>query len=976
MSEKKPKGIVISETHWDRAWYLTFQQFRLKLVKLTDKLLNILENDPAFTHYTFDGQTVVLEDYLEVKPENEERIRKLVKNSRIHIGPWYVLPDEFLVSGEALIRNLLIGRGIAELFGECMDVGYIPDPFGHVSQIPQILNQFNYDSVIFARGMGEEAEELGSEFIWKASDGSSIFAHWLPQSYGNIASLPEDVDDAVSVIEEMIGKLEPWSKTDVLLLMNGSDHLEPQKHIPKVVETYNEQHERYIKIGTLQEFVEYIRTMKGELKEYSGEFREPRFQNLLSGVYSARIYLKQANEYSQRYLERMVEPWCTAALALGAAYPAHELRMAWKYLIKNHPHDDICGCSIDQVHDDMMQRFRWVDEIADALLDEALDSVLSELQNSKPSIVVSNATPHTRSGIAEIELAVSNIRFTRLGQIRLKDPDYKADNPLDAARNEAHVAYIRTHGFDLPPNATREIKMNGETLTEFEFDFTGLAMLFPELKDSLRHLSTVYRIRVNSNNRVVEVFARKYDASDKMRGVPVLFDSEGNQIPTQVLGFSVMKDEKSHLIADQEEFIRLAISAQDVPALGMKRYNVDLREQSDDDVNPEDVVNCTEEILENEFVMLRLQEDSRISLTDKRNGEVYNNLLEFEDTADVGDEYDYSPAHIPVDIRSAGQEVALEVIHEGPIIGSWLLSGALELPIAATTDDLTREQMTEICDYVMEVTLMSGSPTVYVTILFDNRALDHRLRVLCPTGTKTETCKADSTFDIIERPVRPKPHDDWVQPVVPTYPLRSFVTVQDEKRGLMLTTEGLLEFEILKEQGNTIALTLLRAVGWLSKIGLKTRRDAAGPVLETPGAQCLGTNIAEFAITPLVGDSTLEDTLNHSENYLIPLDGHFLPASDTKEGVSEIGLIEIIPSLIQLSAFKQSEDEKCIILRFWNSSQETQKCKVKLGFSVNKVTSSRMDEEETDWYSIKKVGGNEFEFDITGRHVATLRLYK
>ena len=182
MTDNKTDAILISETHWDRAWYQTFQQFRLRLVKLVDNLLNIIETDPRFTHFTFDGQTIVLEDYLEVKPEDRERLTKHIQDGRILIGPWYVLPDVYLVSGEALIRNLLMGKTIADEFGPIMNVGYIPDPFGHVSQIPQILTQFRCDSVIFARGGGDEIDDLGSEFIWEAGGGSEVLAHWLPLS--------------------------------------------------------------------------------------------------------------------------------------------------------------------------------------------------------------------------------------------------------------------------------------------------------------------------------------------------------------------------------------------------------------------------------------------------------------------------------------------------------------------------------------------------------------------------------------------------------------------------------------------------------------------------------------------------------------------------------------------------------------------------------------------------------------------------
>ena len=146
--EKQYEIHLISHTHWDREWYRTFQQFRMKLVELVDSLLEILETDPDFKHFNFDGQTIVLEDYLEIKPQNEERLKKQIQDGRIAVGPWYILFDEFLVSVEATVRNLILGHRIAKEFRKMMNVDYIPDPFGHISQMPQILRGFGIDNII------------------------------------------------------------------------------------------------------------------------------------------------------------------------------------------------------------------------------------------------------------------------------------------------------------------------------------------------------------------------------------------------------------------------------------------------------------------------------------------------------------------------------------------------------------------------------------------------------------------------------------------------------------------------------------------------------------------------------------------------------------------------------------------------------------------------------------------------------------
>jgi len=184
--------VIVAHTHWDRDWYLVFNEYRAKLVKLTDSLLNILETDRNFRNFTFNGQTVVLEDYLEVKPTKRPLLEKYVKNGRISVGPFYILPDEFLVSAESIVRNTMLGHQIAQQFGRIMKAGYIPDPFGHIAQMPQILAGFGINSLIFARGFGNEFSDLGLkiDFEWQApGNAASVLGIQLVEGYGSVAGL-------------------------------------------------------------------------------------------------------------------------------------------------------------------------------------------------------------------------------------------------------------------------------------------------------------------------------------------------------------------------------------------------------------------------------------------------------------------------------------------------------------------------------------------------------------------------------------------------------------------------------------------------------------------------------------------------------------------------------------------------------------------------------------------------------------------
>jgi alpha-mannosidase len=372
--------ILVPHTHWDREWYLTFQQFRIKLVRTIDQVLDILDQDPDFTYFMLDGQTIVLEDYLEVSPEQAERLQRHARSGRLLTGPWYLQPDEFLVSGESLIRNLMTGFRMAADYGGAMPIGYVPDTFGHIAQLPQILRGFGLDNAVFWRGVGEEARQ--SEFRWRAPDGSEVLVAHLadPRGYSNACRLPLDVDAFLQRLEIMKAALLPRATTNTLLLMNGADHLPPQAGLPAVIAAANVQLTGMrVRIGTLPQYLDALRAAPGARQVLAGEMRSSQRAHLLPGVLSTRMWIKQQNAASEHLLTGWAEPACAWAWTLGAAYPAGLLRRAWKFLMHNHPHDSICGCSIDQVHREMAPRFAQSDQIAAELTIEALQAAAAQI---------------------------------------------------------------------------------------------------------------------------------------------------------------------------------------------------------------------------------------------------------------------------------------------------------------------------------------------------------------------------------------------------------------------------------------------------------------------------------------------------------------------------------------------------------------------------------------------------------------------
>ncbi|MEC0227532.1 alpha-mannosidase [Paenibacillus alba] len=406
---------IISHTHWDREWYLTFQQFRLRLVDLVDNLLDLLDRDEEFLHFYLDGQQIILEDYLEIRPSQRERLAKHIRTGRLGIGPWYVQNDTFLTSAEATIRNLLHGIRDARHWTEHpMMIGYLPDQFGHISQLPQILRGFGIDNAILGRGYKPEAHAGESEFEWASPDGSSVLAIHLPNWYNNAQRLPVEPEQTARLLGWIAEKSERYASTKHLLLMNGVDHLEAQENLSVALSEVRPLlgEDTVIHHTDLASYVARVREEAPLTARVTGELREGDQYYLLQGTLSARVYLKQSSARTQDLLERYVEPMAAWNALLGLqAYPHDSLAFVWRKVMHNHPHDSICGCSRDAVHEEMMSRFRQTDEVLNALLERGQQSLIRQVDvsgmgDNDQLIFAYHTSSRERSDVVEADVDV------------------------------------------------------------------------------------------------------------------------------------------------------------------------------------------------------------------------------------------------------------------------------------------------------------------------------------------------------------------------------------------------------------------------------------------------------------------------------------------------------------------------------------------------------------------------------------------
>ncbi len=901
--KKSCRVTIVPETHWDRAWYIPFEQFRIRLVRFIDRLLETLQKDKSFKAFSLDGQTVVIEDYLQIRPEKRADIEKMVKNKSLFVGPWYILPDEFLVSGESLVRNLLAGQKIAAELGHRMSVGYVPDPFGHVGQLPQILQGFDLDSFIFSRGL-LDPKKVDMEFNWKAPDGTKVLAihqrFWYnnaaflgyPIEWGDSENLRFNMSAAIQQLKQCVENLERESKGRSYLLNNGIDHSEHQPQLPRIVAKARKLFPDWdIQIGSFEEYVDNIKKdLKGtRLRSHEGELTY-RYGDLLTGVYSARMYLKQFNHRCETLLERYAEPLEALANAAGKRDDTQAIiDYAWRELLKNHPHDDICGCSVDSVHRDMMNRFERIEQICEYLNRENLRRIAHQMNHTKQNgvpFVLFNGSGVQRRGAQRM-----TIQFLP-GEKELID------------------------GFQL-------VDESGKT---------------------------------------------------------VPFSVEGRRTESWVECLKDFTMESFDIVAD----------LRNIPGYGfITLYASPLSRKQP---KPSDPIQTTKNSIENKAVKVTVADDGSLTVTDRRSRKTYRRLHVFEDQEDLGDEYNWSPLPEPEVVLSKDRKARVSVIQSTPHCATLRIQQKIRIPASIGKDRKSRSPKKIDLPITSEITLRSGSSRIDIETSLENAAEDHRLRVLFPTGIDAEQVSVDEHFDVVQRTTTPPPPRVWNEWEIPPYPTehqKSFVDVTDGKTGLAILNKGLPEYESIPERnGVTLALTLFRAVGWLSRGDMITRPANAGPPVPAPEAQCKRHMTFRYAIYPHKGDWAKGEVLQESKDMSCPVlvcraDQHggsripegfdqscMLPVPPEGSLPDRIEVVRIEPESIVLSAFKNTQNGRGAICRFYNPTEETQNTLIRFGMPVSSVREVSLDERPVR--GGKSVAGQQVRMRIKPKKIVTL----
>ena len=754
---------VIPHTHWDREWYMPYEKHHARLIALMDTLLDTLERDDQFRSFHLDGQTIILEDYLQVRPENRERLTELIRQGKIAIGPWYVLQDEFLTSSEANVRNLLIGHKDAQAYGPVAKIGYFPDSFGNMGQAPQLLRQAGIGNAVFGRGVKPTGfnnsvadsaayESPFSEMVWRAPDGSEVlgilFANW----YHNGMEIPVGDEEARAYWPERFANVERFASTPQLLFMNGCDHQPVQTDLTAALDTARRLYPDYeFRISTFSEYVAAVeQSIDKPLTVVEGELRSQRTDGwgTLVNTASARVYVKQANVKGQALLEKIAEPSAAFSALLGREYPRPLLDYAWKTLMQNHPHDSICGCSVDEVHAEMMTRFAKSRHVAEALAQESgrflagrTDTSAFAGRSAVPFVVM-NYAGRERSGAAVVELEI-------------------AKEPLGYDRS-AEI-YEELERLDIVGGVIVD-----ERLQPVAADIEDLGVKFgyalPD--DRFRQPYMARRIKVTLKAEQVPGMGH--------RAYAWLPASEGMRLPAAIPPADELGNEYFSIVVQSNGSLTLMDKE-----TGAVYENLCVYENVGD--------------IGNEYVF-------------KQDGD--NRILTTRDLT----------AETRI-VSATAVATIVEIVHrwEIPAEADASLQSERAKIVPVSRRVAGRSERTVPLVIVTRVTIEQGSRALKITASFDNQAKDHRLRALLPSGIASDIHYVDSVFEIAERPNEPAA--EWINPSNAQHQ-QAFVALDVEACGLAVANIGLNEYEILGDDRRTIAVTLLRAVGELGDWGV------------------------------------------------------------------------------------------------------------------------------------------------------------
>lgn len=738
---------IVSSTHWDREWYEPFQKYRFRLVRMMDALIEILENNPDYNSFHMDGQTVVLQDYLKIRPEKAKRLKKLIQDGKIEIGPWYTMPEEWLVSGESLIKNLQTGKKICEEYKvKSSPCGYICDLFGHNSQMPQIFKQFGLTSTAFFRGVEDTHKDL---FIWQGADGSEILVNKMHRDYAYstfyfVVRFPFenrefDKEEIIRRFGDFIKKEQSEGNfaLDNVLLMDGVDHIDPINELPDLISILKEGFpEHTFTHCNMQTYFATVEKQISELEKFTGCFYDVAEygvnQAVLKNCLSSIVDQKQDNSYCETQLEKVVSPLNFLLANLPAQQSEKHFRSvapyndffdeAWNLLIQNHAHDSICGCSVSATHLDTKNRFKNVREIIDVtkknLLLELSRQVNTKSTEYDGAWVIFNTSQKDINGVSVVEL------------------------PLKVTEKGRNLRIFDENGIMLDYSIISKTE-------EFEKDADfNILIRFPETD----YLTTVLPLNI------------------KAGGYQTLF-------------YKCLTCEK------------------EPNSWEWKRYNPPYRLEGS--------MRTDAYTFDTGKIIVKVKKNGTLKVTNKATGKEYKNLLTFEDNGDAGEGWNSVPPEFDCTYSSIANDACVAIEKDNKFVTVIKIINRMWLPVKS--DSQTRSEQKTDFIIENTITLLKDSSKISIVTKVNNQITNHRLRVVLPTGIKAEKFNTSLPFDFYAWDVKKKSNTYMKERDTFVNPNQGAVSISSGEDTFAIYNKGLYEVSVMDDEQRTAYLTLFRS---------------------------------------------------------------------------------------------------------------------------------------------------------------------
>jgi alpha-mannosidase len=763
-----------------------------------------IETDQLPNFY-LDGQAIVLEDLIEIEPGLIEPIKKAMKRGRLSAGPWYVLPDQSLVGGESLVRNLKLGIEITRRFGPPTMTGYNPDTFCHVQDLPRILKGFDIDTALVLRGVPPLPDT--NVFWWQSPDGSRVLTYWLNKGLSH--PIFHKTTNEQEIAKDLLGRWDLEAADDnkaPMLYSAGGEGMQPPGDIQAKIQKLNAILPKRCKakVISMEEFlVDLKRWAKDKsLPVISGDLRDNRSISerfpayILDGVSSTRLYLKRDNALAEHRLARITEPLLALLHAAGAmTYPENELIHVWKLLIQNHPHDSICGCSIDPVHQEMRTRTQQFNTFLDGV-----DLLTAE---------------RVKEWSGEIE----EIHSTKRAEQAL--PAQAGPQPIDPDNDNDRLLVFNTSTY--PQQMPLRMTWYSQP--------TAAVSLSPE------HVQIESEV-VETNHLYHSGGGFYYKPVRRIDGW-IWPDAEIPAMGVSQIQWRGLSDKSSHTGPDYKKQKEQVIpNAQTHKAQNSVSIDNGLIRATIDPHGDLEVTSFADE--------------------EKQEINVGHHLV---DVGDGGDTYNFDPLVNDSELRA--KLVKVSEGKKGPLVSSMILEYSLAIPESLDTDSLDPEKLdkgraNKSVEHKIrtEVSLKKGVPILFFDTTFENHSRDHRLSVRFSTGQPLKESWSECHFSVAKHPV----HTDKPKLPVPVgheilpeseFSQRFFIAA-----GQLYLNRGLPEYRMGTD---FVEITLVRAVSYLSRGRLRTRGGGAGPWEPTPEANCFGINRCEYAWSFLTGTEAEEE---------------------------------------------------------------------------------------------------------------------